>query len=244
MKNFKYGQPCTEIKDIDLKNRIVQAYYFNAQTVDSDNDIIDISAYDKSIAERGPKSAQPRIKHLFNHWEGAGLITELGKDEKGGWFISKLGRHTVGRDTLLMYEDGLITEHSHGFETVNSSVETIDSKEIRRIKEGILWEVTSLDKWGANMNTPVMKSLEDRNYWTTRIDKLMKALTSGNYTDETFELLEIQLIQIKEMIRLFDKPEQPTTPPGAGGQPTSKIPMSKILLTKKHYLNGIQVQVH
>lgn len=221
MKNFKYGAPCTEIKDLNLKDRIVQAYYFNSLTVDSDDDIISNDAYDKSISERGPQSSQPRIKHLFNHWEGAGLVTELGKDDKGGWFISKLGRHAVGRDTLLMYEDGLITEHSHGFETVDSVNETIAGKSIRRIKTGILWEVTSLDKWGANMNTPVMKSLEDRNYWTKRLDKLLKAFSSGSYTDETFELLEIQLIQIKEMIRLFDRPEQVATSQEAGTQPTS-----------------------
>ena len=224
MKEFKYGAPCTEVKDINIKDRIVQAYYFNSQTVDSDGDIISSDAYDKSITERGPKSSMPRIKHLFNHWEGTGILQELGKDEKGGWFISKLGRHSVGRDTLLMYEDGLITEHSHGFETINASNEVIEGKDIRRIKEGILWEVTSLDKWGANMNTPVMKSLEDRNYWTKRIDKLMKALSSGTYTDETFELLEIQLIQIKEMIRLFDKPEQLPTPARAGSQSTLKSP--------------------
>lgn len=222
MKEFKYGAACTEVKDINIKDRIVQAYYFNSQTIDSDGDIISLDAYDKSIAERGPKSSMPRIKHLFNHWEGTGILQELGKDEKGGWFISKLGRHSIGRDTLLMYEDGLITEHSHGFETINASNEVISGKDIRRIKEGILWEVTSLDKWGANMNTPVMKSLEDRNYWTKRIDKLMKALSSGTYTDETFELLEIQLIQIKEMIRLFDKPEQLPTPARAGSQSTLK----------------------
>jgi len=221
MKNFKYGAPCTEIKDLNLKDRTVQAYYFNSQTIDSDNDIISNDAYDKSIVERGPKSALPRIKHLFNHWEGAGVVQEFGSDEKGGWFISKLGRHTVGRDTLLMYEDGLITEHSHGFETVSDGVEPNGNQEVRRIKEAILWEVTSLDKWGANMNTPVMKSLADRNFWTKRLDILIKSFSNGRYSDETFELLEVQLTQIKEMIRLFDKPEQLPTPKGAGGQPTS-----------------------
>lgn len=214
---FQYGIPCNlELKDLNIKDRIVQAYYFNAQTVDSDNDIISIDAYDKSIAERGPKSAQPRIKHLFNHWEGTGTIQEMGKDDKGGWFLSKLGRHTTGKDVLLMYEDGLITEHSHGFDTVNAEHETIDGKEIRRIKEGILWEVTSLDKWGANMNTPVIKSLEEKNYWTKRLETLIKAFDSGKYTDEMFELLTIQLIQLKEMIRSFDeekKIEQKVTEP-------------------------------
>jgi HK97 family phage prohead protease len=239
---YKYGQPCTEIKDINLKDRIIQAYYFNAKSIDSDNDMISIDAYDKSIAERGPKSAMPRIKHLFNHWEAAGILQELGKDEKGGWFISKLGRHTVGRDVLAMYEDGIITEHSHGFETVNSVQETIEGKEIRRIKEGILWEVTSLDKWGANMHTPVIKSLEDQKEWIKKLDKLEKAIQKGNYTEETFEVFELQVKQIKEMIRQFEKPEQPPTPPGAGGEPTLKVlPFDKIVLINKNIYNGIRI---
>jgi hypothetical protein len=100
--------------------------------------------------------------------------------------------------------------------------------------------VTSLDKWGANMNTPVMKSLEDRNYWTKRIEKLMKALSSGSYTDETFDLLEIQLKQIHEMIRQ-NEPEQLPTPPGAGSEPTIKMPnYDKIVLIKNIY-DGIRI---
>jgi len=238
---YKYGQPCTEIKDLDIKNRIVQAYYFNAETVDSDNDIIDINAYDKSIKERGPKAEIPRIKHLFNHWEAAGTLQELGKDEKGGWFISKLGRHTVGRDVLTMYEDEIITEHSHGFETINATVETREGQEIRIIKEGILWEVTSLDKWGVNMHTPVIKSMEDQKEWIKKLDKLEKALQKGNYTDETFEVFEIQVKQLKEMIRQFEEPEQLPTLKKAGGQPTTLFDkIDKIILIKNKY-DGIRI---
>lgn len=242
-KMYKYGKPCSEIKDLDLKNRMVQAYYFNAESVDSDNDIISIDAYNKSIAERGPKSSLPRIKHLFNHWEAAGTLQELGTDQKGGWFISKLGRHTVGRDVLAMYEDGIITEHSHGFETVKSDNETIEGKEIRRIKEGILWEVTSLDKWGANMNTPIIKSLEDQNEWIKKLDKLERAIQRGNYSDETFEVFELQVKQIKEMIRQFEKPEQLPTPQGAGGVPTLKRPQIHIINPLKIKKSGLQIQI-
>ena len=236
MRNFKYGAPCTEVKDINIKDRIIQAYYFNSQSIDSDNDKILNDAYDKSITERGPKSAMPRIKHLFNHWEGTGVLQELGKDEKGGWFISKLGRHTVGNDTLLMYEDGLITEHSHGFETVNSGVEQIGNQEVRIIKEGILWEVTSLDKWGANMFTPVIKSLEDRRVWEKRLDLLIKAFDKGTYTDETFEYLGIQLMQIKNLLSETKEiieipkpePKQLSTFSKAGSQFTLLKPVNRL----------------
>jgi uncharacterized protein len=81
---YKYGKPCSEIKDVNIQKRTVQAYYYNSQTVDSDNDLILPGAYSKSIQERGPKSSQPRIKHLFNHWEAAGTLLELGEDKNGG----------------------------------------------------------------------------------------------------------------------------------------------------------------
>ena len=208
---IKYGAPIDiEIKDLDIKKRMIKAYYSNYETIDSDGDVIMKGAYTKSIQERGPGSVKPRIKHLFNHWDGVGEVKELGEDDTGGWFLSKMGRHTNGRDTLLMYEDGIITEHSHGFETINSSPGTKDGKDVNIITEGVLWETTSLDKWGANMNTPVIKSKEHQTYWVKRIDKLNKALRDGYYTDETFELLELQLKQIQKLLRDFKPGVQST----------------------------------
>ena len=199
-----------EIKDLDIAGRMVQAYYSNYDSIDSDGDVIVKGIYNKSIKERGPGSDKPRIKHLFNHWDAAGEIKELGEDDQGGWFVSKLGRHTVGRDTLLMYEDGIITEHSHGFEIIKSTNETREGKDIRVLQEGILWEASSLDKWGANMNTG-LKSKDDVRIWEKRMDKLIKALRKGEYTDETMEIFEIQLMQIKAILADF-KPGVQSTP--------------------------------
>ena len=212
MNTYKYGKPFAEIKDVDFEKRIVQAYYANFENVDSDGDIISPNAYKKSVNDRGPKSDKPRIKHLFNHWDAAGKVTEMGQDSKGAWFMSKLGRHTVGDDTLKMYEDEIITEHSHGFEVVKTSNEERDEKTIRIIEEAVLWEVSSLDKWGANMYTPVMKSLDDKKYWSRKIDAIQKALREGTYTDETMEIFEIQLKQIKAILAEFKPGVQPTPP--------------------------------
>jgi uncharacterized protein len=221
---YKYGIPCDIIKDVDMATRTVQAYYYNSQTVDSDGDLIKPGAYSKSILERGPKSAQPRIKHLFNHWEACGVLSELAEDATGGFFTSKMGRHTIGRDTLTMYDDGIITEHSHGFRVEKSGEETVNGQSIRVISEGVLWEVSSLDKWGANQNTPVIKSVEDQSEWIKKLDKLMKALTSGNYTDETFEVFELQVKQIQELLRRYEmrEPEQPATSKKPEGQSTKE----------------------
>lgn len=203
-----------KIKDLDIANRTVQAYYSSYGTLDSDGDVIEKGIYNKSIKERGPAAEKPRIKHLFNHWDAAGEIKEIGEDDQGGWFISKLGRHTVGKDVLLMYEDGIITEHSHGFEIIKSTNETRDGKEVRILQEGVLWEVSSLDKWGANMNTG-LKTKGDLRIWEKRMDRLINALRKGEYTDETMEVFEIQLRQIQKILTQFEPGVQPT-PPGAG----------------------------
>lgn len=239
MNEFKLGNPLINaIKDVDVKQSIVKAYYVNYEHVDSDDDLLSEGMYNKSIKEWGPGTEHKRIKHLFNHFDGSGKLTELNEDVTGGWFVSKLGRHTTGRDVALMYEDGIITEHSHGFEVVNSRPATVDGKEIRVITEGRLWEVSSLDKWGANFHTNVIKSKEDKGYWIKRLDTMTKALKDGTYTDETFALLEIQLYHIKQLIRSFDEPEQVTTahigtqPEQATTQET-KVSWDKIIVNHK-----------
>jgi uncharacterized protein len=196
------------VKDVDLTKRLVQAYYSSYGTIDSDGDVIERGMYNKSIKERGPGSAKPRIKHLLNHWDAAGTLKELGEDDKGGWFLSKLGRHTTGNDVLLMYEDGIITEHSHGFEVIKSANKIKGGKDVRVLQEGVLWEVSSLDKWGANMNTG-LKGFDDMKLWESRVAKLIKALRRGEYTDETMELFEIQLMQIQKLLKPGEVKEPP-----------------------------------
>jgi len=244
MNRFKKACPVPlEVKDIDYDKRVVQAYYWDSANVDSDDDLIKPGAYTKSIRDRGPGSLRPRIKHLYNHYEAIGVLKELGEDENGGWFVSKLGRDDTSRDVLLKYEDGIITEHSHGFEVVHSHGETVDGKEVRIITEGILWEVSSLDKWGAGVNTGI-KSLEERNMWVKQIGTILSAIRKGKYTDDTFDLLQIQLMQIQEMVRAYDEPGVKSTLKEPDVKPTQKTAIpdySKLIINHKNKYDGIRI---
>ncbi len=210
---YKYGICTLEVKGLDVKNRIIEVYFASFGTIDADNDVFERGAFAKSIREWGPESTKPRIKHLYNHWDAVGEIKELVEDNKGLRAVSKLGRHRLGSDVLLMYDDGIITEHSVGFETIGED----KSGESRIIKEAKLWEGSSLDKWGANMNTPVVKSVDQRNMYIERLGRLNNALQKGNYSDEIFELFEIQIKQIQQVLAGLDALERAgTTPFGAG----------------------------
>lgn len=207
-KSFEYG-----FKDIDSSKGIITGYFSAFNSKDSDGDIIVKGAYAKTIQERGPQSAKPRIKHLLDHdkTKGVALLLELKEDDYGLWYKSKAGRHTLGQDYLKMCEDGLITEHSVGFNTMKNKKNDSGDNVITEI---LLWEGSGLQGWGANMNTPLLSAKDLREDLAAQIQKFEKALKNGTYSDETFLKIESQLKTIQdafaEITLLTNEPDKST----------------------------------
>lgn len=207
MKYYEIKSIPVKVEDIDKESRIVKGMFASYGTLDADGDIFSPGVFGKSISENGPASAKPRIKHLFNHWDAVGVPQELTETASGLVFVSKIGRHTLGNDVLMMYEDGIITEHSIGFQTLREQKETAGNL----IIEAKMWEGSSLDKWGANMNTPVLKG-ETVEQLIARLGRMQKALRDGTYTDETFIELEIQIKQVQQHLANTTAAGQPPQP--------------------------------
>ncbi len=225
------------LKELNQKDRIVEGYFSSFDVVDSDNDIIRRGAFAKSIQENGPMSAAKRIKHLFNHWSTVGVLEKLWEDEFGLGFRSKIGNHALGNDVLSMYMDGIITEHSIGFQLVDGKIN--QGENTREISEVKLWEGSSLDRWGANMNTPVIKSQQELDLyakqWTKRYDSIIKALRNRtNYTDETYEEFILQLEVMKSTFENVLKELKPEASTSRVNEPQKKdIDFEKIMKTIK-----------
>jgi len=199
-------------KDIDLKQGIVTGYFAHFGSLDSDGDIVEQGAFKKSIQERGPSSKQ-LIKWLLDHdkTKVPGTLTELSEDNIGLYYAGKAGRHTLGRDFLLMAEDGIINQHSFGFRTIKEQYD--EQARANRIKEVMLYEGSSIQFLGANENTPIVgvKSLEDALEY---IEKLKKFVNTSNATDETLKALDIQLKSLQIIIEPLvntQKEEKPIT---------------------------------
>ena len=189
-KNLQQG-----ISDVDVKKGIVTGYFSSFDNMDSDGDIIRKGAFSKTIKENFQ-----RVRHLLDHdaTKAVGKIQLLQEDQKGLYYESKAGRHTLGRDFLLMVEDGLINEHSIGFVTIKQK----NMGGYNEITEVKLYEGSSLQGWGANEMTPITGM---KNFETVSImmDNIMKAIKNGKYTDETFAKLELQFLQLqKELAEL------------------------------------------
>lgn len=173
-------------KDVDEAKGIVSFYIARFDNLDSDGDIIKAGAYVRSIKERGPQSSKPRVKHLKNHnpIHTPGKVMELYEDGSGVVMVSQLSKSTLGRDTLIEYQEGIITEHSHGFEVLEEEYSEREKANI--IKEVKLWEGSTLNAWGANEMTPVigMKSELDL------IEEIERRAKIGRLSDEYLQRLE------------------------------------------------------
>lgn len=208
---------CSELtlKDIDEKQGKVTGYFSIFGNIDSDGDMIMPGAFKKSLSEGG----LARFKHLYQHdsWrplsgtkKGNLIVRE---DSKGLYFESTVSQTSWGRDTIKLYVDGVVDEHSVGFQTIRDN----SKDKYRELIELKGWEGSTVT-WGANemaLATSV-KSIEDVNFLLRKIDGVSKAIKSGKYeNEEIFENLEYFLVQLKQsFIDLFHKAEQNLTLPG------------------------------
>jgi HK97 family phage prohead protease len=226
-----------ELKDVDETGRKVSGYLSAFDVLDSDNDIIRSGAFVKSLSERGPGSSGNRkIAHLRHHdWQHQiGRFTELEEDSKGLRFVSELGSSTKGNDALLDYKDGIIREHSIGFNYIGDKIKEVEDSDnpmghFYEVTEVKLWEGSAVT-FGANEFTPVLeagKSILDSDYvkrLNDEMDSLIKAIKSGKGTDDRLYNIEMRLkvIQTKynSLINLEPKDSKGITQ--EVGKPNSK----------------------
>jgi len=195
---IRYKDNGFKVMDIDERHKKVQMYVSSFNNLDSDGDIIVPGAYKKTLKERGPRSEKPRIKHLRDHFTLVGKPLEMEEDEKGLLVLSQISNSTAGQDLMEDYKLDMF-EHSIGYEIIKSEP---GKNNANMLLELALWEYSSVT-WGANSETPtigVSKGILDEDYLeklNTRMDKCVKALRYGNYTDDRFEEIELQLNFLK-----------------------------------------------
>lgn len=223
-KNVSNSSISGVIKDVDTKTGTVTGYFSIFGNVDSDGDMIMPGAFKRSI-----NNNYDRIKHLNQHRSGEVLSgTKKGnlsvkEDSRGLSFESKISQTTIGKDVLLLYEDGALDEHSIGYEVIRSRdsdtmtrpsrwdpQQKIPVKELHELK---LWEGSTVT-WGANemATTESIKSLTKEQAFD-KMQSVMKALRNGKYeNEEIFEMLELTFKQLEQHISdLSTSPEGNTS---------------------------------
>ena len=202
-KNFSGG-----LIDLSENDRRVKVAISQMGSKDLDGDVIDSSAYIKTLNERGPK-AKNQIWHLTDHnpslKSAVGKFSELFVEGDMLVGVTNIPNTTWGNDVLEFYKSGHITEHSIGFRTIKEETKS----DYNLIKEVMLYEGSAV-LWGANPNTPTLsagKSItkEEANSELEQLNKdlelVTKTLRNGNLSDESFELVEMRLQMLNERIK-------------------------------------------
>lgn len=229
--------------DVDTTKRRVKVAFAQMETVDRDGDVFAPNAFDKSIAEKGPKGSN-EIWHLLDHQKK--LTSALGKFEE----LYTEGKYLIGvnsyREMWLwkevawpLYEKGDITQHSVGFNPIKEG----KSGNHNVISEASVWEGSAVP-WGAQPDTPTMevmksfmseKALSAADYMSF----VLKNLQEGKYSGENESLL---VLELKEMSALFLPKEisQEQNKPNESSLELQKLKSEIQLLTIKHFYNGNQ----
>lgn len=196
---LEYKATGGNVVDIDDTSRRIVMNWSAMEEIDFDGDVISKTAYNRTIKERGPQGAD-LIFWISDH--NAVTTSVNGKLQSlniVGNYLQAVGiasKTTRGNDTLEMYKDGIIKQHSVGF----VPIQTENKGDHRRINEIMLYEGSSV-LWGAQKNSgtvSVGKSLITLQECNDEMETLIKAFRNGKYSDETFGLLEIRLKQIQK----------------------------------------------
>ena len=221
MKSNTYQtKGAAEIKDISSDKRQVAVYLAKFDNIDSDNDMIKKGAFTKSIQERGPDSPSNR-KIAFLRWHDwekpIGKFLTLEEDDFGLFAVSQLGTSQLGEDAFRDYTDGIIREHSIGFQYIQDKMRWIDDANIPSqgyymISELKLYEGSAVT-FGANSETnvvDVMKSedkVEKAVKISNEIDLLIKGLANGKGSDERLFEMEMKLKFLNSQMLILAKSE-------------------------------------
>jgi HK97 family phage prohead protease len=202
-----------EIKEMNAETRKVKMYLAKFDNMDSDGDIIRKGAFKKSIQEHGPNSASNRkIAFLRHHdWQQPiGKFLELTEDDYGLLAVAEMGRSSLAEDAWKDYEDGIIREHSIGFQYMKDKIKFIEDD---NLPMGGYWEVTEVKLYegsavtfGANDMTnviAVMKSEEKEtflNQLTLSFNNTLKALVERRESSEGAFEYEMKLKYINSQL--------------------------------------------
>jgi HK97 family phage prohead protease len=236
------------VVDVDDASRRVKVVMNKMGVLDLDNDVIDVKAFNRTIKQRGPVGGENLIWHLTDHMpmmkNAIGKPSQILVDKDELVFITDIPKTTWGSDMLEMYKTGVINQHSIGFRTLQSQpMEAGTPKEYRLITEVMLYEGSAV-LWGANPQTgtrsvgekSLTKEDRDKKYFDTlkEVNNLVKIFRTGTVSDNTFELLEMGLVQkMDQLQQLYNETTQPA--PSQAPAPVSES-LVDVLKTFNHSL--------
>lgn len=207
---FKATEPF-ELLEMNTERKTAVIAHCAYDNIDKAGDISRKGMFNKSWKEN------KAIDFLIDHDPGQkpGLVTKTYEDEKKAYTGVKFGSHTLGNDTMLMMDEGIITGASFGFYTIKANKIEVKARKVRELKEVIHKETTVAYKLSPVNDAAgvVMVTKADIGalaQFKAHIDRLESFCRNTTASDEAIiNILE----EVKASREILSQYDTATTPP-------------------------------
>lgn len=134
---YKATEPI-QLSELNTDRRTAVIAHASYGNIDKKKDIATRGMFTKSWKEN------KAIDFLIDHDKSQkpGKVTDLYDDEKKAYTKVKFGSHTLGTDTMLMMDEGIIRGASFGFYTIKANKKEIKGQKVRELVEVLQDETT------------------------------------------------------------------------------------------------------
>jgi HK97 family phage prohead protease len=241
MKNIETKHIVFELKDMDKQKRtavIAHAVYDN---IDRGKDVSRKGMFNKSWQEN-----KGDISFYLNHndEQAPGKVVDVFEDTKNAYTKTWLGTHTLGNDTLIMMDEGIIKKASFGYITIQSSPLSVKGQMVRELKEVAHIETSVLTKMPMNPLAGVVSvtkmfdsnDIEDLAFHVKTMERFCRNTQASDTAIKSIlsEIENIKAILLKYNTANTQKDDDPIEPVASGNNEDDKAKADQLyLLTTK-----------
>ncbi len=142
-----------ELKDLDTSKRTAVIAHATYDSIDRVDDIARKGMFTKSWNE-----SKSDIALYLNHNDtlSPGKVLDVFEDYKHAYTKAFFGTHTLGNDTLIMLDEGVIKWASFGYNAIKASPLKINGRTVRELKEAKHIETSPLTKLPAHPDSKII----------------------------------------------------------------------------------------
>jgi len=147
LSQIEYKSIPLKVNDVDKSSRTAVIAHAAYNNIDRTKDISRKGMFKKSWDE-----GIDEISLYVNHddTQAPGKVVGVKEDAEYAYTETKMGTHTLGNDTLIMMDEGIIKKASFGYITVKSKPIEIKGQKVRELLEVKHIETSVLTKMPAN----------------------------------------------------------------------------------------------
>ncbi len=206
MKTIEVKDIAFELKDMDKAKRtavIAHAVYNN---IDKGKDISRKGMFNKSW-----KESKGDINFYLNHndEQAPGKVVDVFEDNERAYTKAWLGTHTLGNDTLIMMDEGIIKKASFGYFVDKSSPITIKGVTVRELKEVAHIETSVLTKMPMNplagvVSVTKMFNDNDIEDFTYHLKTMERFCRNTNASDDCIKNILNEIESVKTILLKYN----------------------------------------